>query len=162
MTIDNPPDVNSDKQLNDYFDQEVNNPSDFYMEQTRYTTLTKLLETGLVKYHTQLSNDEIGTIMYIKAWSKAFIEFMKPVDTYRNLQAGIKYPMARDTPSLKTMRTINLHLTEVLEFMDLQVVKKGWRANGLLDVLKADEKTAKRVGFDIFRKSDNGSNTEGG
>lgn len=160
-TIDNPLDVNSDKSLVDYFDMEVNSSSDFFMEQTRYTTLTKMLETNLVKFHTQLSGEEIGIIMYIKAWSKAFVEFMKPVDTYRNLQLGVKYPMARDTPSIKTMRTIAMKQTEVIEFMELAVAKKGWRANGLLDVLKADEKAAKRSIFgSLFRKSDDGAVSE--
>lgn len=159
MSIDNPLDTNSDKGLVDYFDMEVNASSNFFMEQTRYTTLSKLLEQPLVKFHTQLNDEQIGIIMYIKQWKMAYVEFHRPVDTFRNMQARIPNP--NEIPSLKTMRTVNMKITEALNFMELQIVKKGWRANGLLDVLKADEKAAKRSIFgSLFRRSDDGAVSE--
>lgn len=120
--------------------------------------MQKLLETSLVQFHTQLTPEEVGNMMYIKTWSRCYVEFMKPLDTYRNMNAqGMKKEDAMQTPSLKTLRTVNMHMEQVLDQMKLSVSKKGWRANGLLDVLKADEKAAKRSVFgSLFRRSDDG------
>lgn len=119
---------------------EIDEADESFIEPTRYSVMSKLIDKHLVEYHTKISKRDLPKIMQMRNWVRIYRASMRhAMEVNKSVKAEVE-------------ETSNFVLMQIIDYMNLKVAEEGSRATELFKTLRGEEKNERKWG--IFSKGD--------